>query len=164
MSKTVSKVMDKMIKYFDGDIRRINHALKVYGFSKTIGELEELSDENIFILETAAILHDIGIKVSEEKYKSSAGHYQEFEGPAVARELLEELKLSEDLINRIAYLIGNHHTYSKIDGIDFQILVEADFLVNIFEDEISLHRVTGIRDKYFKTESGIEILDSMYKL
>ena len=32
---------------------------------------------------------------------------------------------------RVAYLIGHHHTYDKIEGMDYQILVEADFLVNI---------------------------------
>lgn len=164
MSKTISTITDKMIKYFDGDIRRINHALKVYSFSKTIGELENLSNDEMLVLEAAALLHDIGIKVSEEKYKSSAGHFQELEGPQVARELLEDVSLPVDIVNRIAYLIGNHHTYSKILGIDFQILVESDFLVNIFEDDINLESQKSIREKYFKTEGGTKLFDNMYKI
>ena len=31
-------------------------------------------------------------------------------------------------------LLSINHTYNNIDEIDYQILVEADFLVNIMED------------------------------
>lgn len=37
---TSAQVMEETIKYFDGDLKRINHLIKVYGFAKTIGELE----------------------------------------------------------------------------------------------------------------------------
>jgi len=47
-------------------------------------------------------------------------------------------------------LIGNHHTYDKIDGIDFQILVEADFLVNIYEDEINKESIKSIKIKFLE--------------
>jgi hypothetical protein len=59
-------------------------------------------------------------------------------------------------------LIGHHHTYSKIDGIDYQILIEADFLVNIYEDEIKIPQIESIKNKYFKTKSGTEFLNSLY--
>lgn len=36
-------------------------------FSRLIGEMEALDAETLYILETAAIVHDIGIRVSEEK-------------------------------------------------------------------------------------------------
>ncbi|MHC1685375.1 MAG: HD domain-containing protein [Clostridiaceae bacterium] len=163
MSNTVSKVMEEMITYFDGDARRINHALKVYGFSKTIGELENLDKENQLILEIASILHDIGIKNSEIKYNSSAGNYQEIEGPPVAKDMLLKYDLSEEVIDRICFLIGNHHSYNNIDKVDFQILVEADFLVNIFEDEIKSEQVRIVKEKYFKTEAGKRLVESLYK-
>lgn len=162
MSKLVSNVIKKMINYFDGDVPRINHALKVYGFSKSIGELEGLEEDKLQLLEVAAVLHDIGIKESERKYNSSAGQYQQIEGPPVARELLAEFKLEEKFLSRLDYLIGNHHTYNKIDDVDFQILVEGDFLVNIFEDNIDRSKLSSIKDKYFKTSAGINYLESMY--
>lgn len=162
MNKLVSNAIRKMINYFDGDILRINHALKVYGFAKSIGELEGLEENKLQLLEVAAVLHDIGIKESERKYNSSAGQYQQIEGPGVARTLLDEYNLGEKFLSRIDYLIGNHHTYSKIDDIDFRILVEADFLVNIFEDNIDRTRLLDIRDKYFRTKAGINYLESMY--
>lgn len=163
MDNIASKVMKDMINYFDGDIRRINHALKVYSFSKTIGELEELHREEQIILELAAILHDIGIKNSEIKYNSSAGNYQETEGPPVAREILSKYGLEPEAVERICFLIGNHHSYKNIGKEDFQILVEADFLVNIFEDNIKNEEVVRIKEKYFKTETSKNLIESMYK-
>jgi HD superfamily phosphodiesterase len=162
MVNIVSATMKKMIEYFDGDVKRINHALKVYGFAKSIGELEDIPEEKLRILEVAAILHDIGIKESERKYSSSAGKYQEIEGPPIACDILQEFILSKDFLDRVCYLIGNHHTYSKIDDIDFQILVEADFLVNIFEDGMEKEQIKTIKQKYFKTNTGLCYLDSMY--
>ncbi|MDD3223893.1 MAG: HD domain-containing protein [Clostridium sp.] len=155
-------IMNDMIKYFGNDVRRINHAIKVYGFSKTLCELENLNENSKFILEVSAILHDIGIKVSEEKYNSSSGKYQEIEGPAVAKAILLKYNLKNETLDRILYLIGHHHSYSKISGCDFQMLVEADFIVNIFEDRINKDSIISIRDKYFKTKSGIYFINSMY--
>lgn len=155
-------IIAKMINYFGRDIKRINHALKVYGFAKGIGEAENIDRETLEILQAAAVLHDIGIKESEKKYRSSSGKYQEIEGPPVAREILAEFCLDNEFVDRVCYLIGSHHTYSRIDNIDFQILVEADFLVNIYEDNLSEHAIRLIKDNYFKTQSGTFILENMY--
>lgn len=155
-------VTQKMIAYFGRDVRRINHALKVFSFASTIARREKLSEEDILIVELAAILHDIGIKNAEIKYRKSSGKYQEIEGPPVAAEMLSELKLGKEVIDRICFLIGNHHSYQNIDNVDFQILVEADFLVNIDEDKMSEKSVVSAREKYFKTETGKAFLASMY--
>lgn len=158
----VIETLNRMVDYFAPDVRRINHALKVYSFASLIGRKENLTAAELEITEIAAVLHDIGIPVSEQKYQSSAERYQEIEGPPVARKILESLNASSDITIRVCFLIGNHHTYTKIAGIDFQILVEADFLVNFFEDEISENAIRSVRDKYFKTETGKSILDQMY--
>lgn len=158
----ISATIEKMITYFNGDVKRINHALKVYSFAKSIGELESLPKEKQEILELAAVLHDIEIKESEKKYSSSAGKYQEMEGPLVARDILKEFKLNRDVLDRICFLIGHHHTYNKIDDIDYQILIEADFLVNIFEDGMDQKQIDTIKQKYFKTNIGILFLNRLY--
>ena len=158
----ICSVINEMISYYKGDVRRINHFLKVYSFSKTIGELEKLDKDTQFILEVAASMHDIGIKVSEEKYNSSAGKYQELEGPSVAKEMLTKLNFPKDIIDRVCFLIGHHHTYSNIDNIDYQILVEADFLVNIYEDKMPINSIKSIKEKIFKTKSGTKILENLY--
>lgn len=158
----IEKAISKMIFYFDGDVKRVNHALKVYSFSKTIGEMEGLDSKTMVALEIAAVFHDIGIKVSEKKYNSSSGVHQQIEGPSVARELLKEFNLDEETMNRICFLIGNHHTYSNITGIDYRILVEADFLVNIYEDKMDTNTILSARDKYFRTKAGVEFIESLY--
>lgn len=158
----IAQSLWKMIEYFGTDVRRINHALKVHSFASLIAKNENLNAEIQEITEVAAILHDIGIPVSELKYGSCIGKYQEIEGPPIARELLQQLGASPELIERVCFLVGNHHTYTKIDGIDFQILVEADFLVNIFEDEMSASAIESAREKYFKTQTGIQLLKKIY--
>jgi len=151
-----------MCAYEEGEVKRVNHFLKVYGFAKAIGEGEGLPSHVLDILEAAAIVHDIGIKVSLEKYGSSAGPCQEKEGPAIAREMLGELGLAPALIERVCYLVGHHHTYDNIDGMDYQALVEADFLVNIFEGGMEKPAIRKVREKIFKTKTGLAMLDSLF--
>lgn len=158
----VEKISDEMIKYFNHDVQRINHALKVYSFCSTIGGQQKLNPDDKLIVDLAGILHDIGIKEAERKYNSPAGPYQEKEGPAIAREILSKYDIDEKIIDRVCYIVGHHHSYSKIDGTDFQILVEADFLVNIYEDAMEKSAVESIRSKYFKTAAGTTILECMY--
>ena len=158
----IAQITAKMIAYFDGDVRRVNHALKVYGFASAIARLEKIKGQMLDVIDMAAVLHDIGIVNAEKKYNSSAGNYQEVEGPPVAKALLNGFELSDEIVERVCFLIGNHHSYTKIDGIDFQILVEADFLVNIFEDNMTKNAIDSIRRKYFKTTAGKTIFDQLY--
>ena len=158
----IEKVIEKAIAFDHGDARRIHHFLKVYAYADTIGRLEGLPDEQQDILRTAAVLHDIGIHAAEEKYGSSAGNYQEIEGPAPARAILEELGADEKLIDRGCYLIAHHHTYHDIDGLDYQILLEADFLVNAYEDQLKPEAIIHFRDKVFRTKTGLQLLQDTY--
>jgi HD superfamily phosphodiesterase len=141
---------------------RIGHLLKVHGYAKAIGELEGLDPRTQFILEAAALTHDIGIKPSIEKYGNSSGANQEKEGPLVARPMLEALGYENSDIDRICFLIGHHHTYDNIDGVDYQILIEADFLVNLahfyklMPDEFEKYA------KLFKTGTGKHFLHTIY--
>jgi HD superfamily phosphodiesterase len=155
-------IMNDMIRYFGHDVRRINHALKVYDFACLIAGESTVRGTERQVIGIAALLHDIGIKEAERKYQSSASRYQEEEGPAIARGILAPHHLDENLVDRICYIIGNHHTYTKIDGTDFQILVEADFIVNIFEDEMKPDVIRSIKTKIFKTEAGTRLLEDMY--
>ena len=158
----ISELIARTIRFNQGDPRRIAHFLKVYSFAKTIGELEQLDSRTQEILEAAAVLHDIGIHASEEKYGSSAGNYQELEGPPIAEKILAELSFAKDVQERVCYLIGHHHSYANIDGIDYQILVEADFLVNMHEDAMNEEQIMRIREKIFKTETGTRFLNELF--
>ena len=156
------KLIEAMTEYFGTDLKRINHFLKVFALAKTIGVGERLDESSQSLLEVSAIVHDIGIKQSELKYNSSAGKYQELEGPAQAEKLLSGLGYDSDFIEKVCYLVGHHHTYSHIDSMPYRILVEADFLVNLFEDGASLEAVKKAEEKIFRTPTGIKLLKKMY--
>ena len=156
-------LITEMIRYYAGDPKRIQHFIKVYTFAKMIGEKEKLPAGEQFILETAAIVHDIGIKPAEEKFGQCGGKLQEQEGPVVAEKMLKDLGYPEKVITRVCYLVGHHHTYDDIDGMDYQILVEADFLVNLYEDGVSGEAVKRAGEKIFRTESGRDILETMFQ-
>ncbi len=152
-----------MILFDRGDARRIQHFLKVYQFAALIGKLEGLSPEQQEILEIAAILHDIGIIPSEKKYGISNGKLQEQEGPAYARELLNRIGgYGQEFIDRVCFLIAHHHTYEGVDGLDWQILLEADFLVNSFEKNMTEEAIKKFRASVFRTKSGIALLNNQY--
>lgn len=158
----VGEVMARMIEFFGNDAPRIHHFLKVYGFAQAIALGEGVEGNLMRVIELAALTHDIGIKPSEEKYGSCAGHYQEIEGPAPARALLTGAGCAPEDVERVCFLIAHHHTYSDIRGLDYQILVEADFLVNIYEGGIGTGEVASIREKIFRTPTGIRFLDEIY--
>ena len=158
-----TNVIHEMILFDRGDARRIQHFLKVYQFAALIGKLEGLSPEQQELLEIAAILHDIGIIPSEKKYGISNGKLQEQEGPAYARELLNRISgYGQEFIDRVCFLIAHHHTYEGVDGLDWQILLEADFLVNSFEKNMTEEAIKKFRASVFRTKSGIALLNNQY--
>ena len=84
------------------------------------------------------------------------------EGPPEAKKLLENLGWPEDVTERVCWLVGHHHTYTDIQGIDYQILVEADFLVNLYEEESAPSVQKNVYQKIFRTESGKKICSLLY--
>lgn len=162
MSDKTAMAIRKMIDYNSPDLRRINHALKVFGFASAIGAQEGLDEKDMEILEAAAIFHDIGIHKAEEIYNCASGDYQQMLGPDVAKPQLLELGYSLKQIEKICYLIGHHHTYTIKDNPLLQMLIEADFIVNI--DEKDFPEGTDykkIRDKIFVTETGIKLINAL---
>lgn len=151
-----------MIAYDAGDPMRIHHFLKVHAFARLIGLSEGLSADLQEITEIAALVHDIGIHRAEALYGSSAGKYQEELGPAEAEALLHTLNAPSALTARVSYLVGHHHTYTNIDGLDYQILVEADFLVNLYEDEIPAAAKKHAYTSIFRTETGKRLCRELY--
>lgn len=152
----------KMIEFYRGDPARIQHFVKVHSFAKLIGEEEHLEENTLYILEAAAYVHDIGIRPAEQKYGHENGKLQEQEGPAEAEKMMKSLGFEQDVIDRVSYLVGHHHTYTNINGMDYQILVEADFLVNYFENHSETDTIKKSVKKIFKTGTGIRIATEMF--
>ncbi|MDO4316260.1 MAG: HD domain-containing protein [Oscillospiraceae bacterium] len=162
MEHPIETVISAMIAYDAGDPMRIHHFLKVYAFARLIGLEEGLDPDTQFILETAAVVHDIGIHRAEAVYGSSHGKYQEELGPAEADALLSRLGWPRTVIDRVMFLVGHHHTYAGIDGADYQILVEADFLVNLYEDDVPPAARKHAYETIFKTETGRRLCRELY--
>ena len=66
-------------------------------------------------------------------------------------------------MDKVCYLIAHHHTYKGIDNAPYRILVEADFLTNIYDDHISPELARNIKEKIFRTKSGIRMFEEMYE-
>ncbi len=145
----------EMIRYYESDAPRIQHFVKVHSFARLIGEAEGLDEETQFTLEAAALVHDIGIGAAEERSMDSAtAGCGEQEGPPLAEEMLEALNFDRAVTERVCYLVAHHHTYEPVDGLDYRILLEADALVNLYEEETPAE---GIRESYkhlFRTETA----------
>ena len=160
----IDRLYMEMIHYYQGDPKHIQHFVKVHDLSRLIGQSEGLDEDTMYVLEAAALVHDIGIKVGMEKYGRSDGKTQEAEGPAAAREMLTALGFQERVIRRVEYLVGHHHTLKDIEGIDYQILIEADYIVNAYESEYSKENIENFIEKVMKTDSGKRITREVFCL
>ncbi|MCM1523701.1 MAG: HD domain-containing protein [Ruminococcus sp.] len=158
----INKVILAAVEYDKGDPQRIHHFIKVHEFAKMIADGENIDPQTAEIIETAAVLHDIGIHECERKYGSCPGKYQEKEGAPIAREILTALGADNALTERVCFLVSHHHTYKDIDSADWQILTEADFLVNFYEDSMGKDAVRSAVEKLFKTQTGKMLAENLY--
>lgn len=160
--KKFEQLRHAMIAFEKGNPKHIQHFLKVYEFAHIICSEDQVDPLTTQIVESAALVHDIGINTCLEKYQSSAGHLQEKEGPSLAIQMMEEIGYDSEFIYRIAYLVGHHHSYDEIDGLDYQILIEADFLVNMYEEAYSQEQIESVYQKIFRTKTGKYLCETMY--
>lgn len=158
----VDTVYQKMMEYYSADPGQIQHFVKVHSFAALIGRQERLDEKTQLILEIAALVHDIGIKPALEQFGSSAGPLQESLGFPAAKALLEELGLPEEIITRVCYLVSRHHTYTDVDGLDYRILLEADYLVNCYESNYTPEAAAASISKVFQTATGIRLQKTMF--
>ncbi len=151
----------EMKKYLGTDFKRVLHAVKVARFAEQILKME---GGNPLVVMGAAYLHDIGIHEADRKYGNHSGPYQEMEGPAIAREILEGLNVPKPMLDEICDIIGHHHRPREEETLNFQIVYEADCLVNIEEEGFSKDRgkVEELIAKVFKTVTGRQLAESHY--
>ncbi|WP_084078484.1 HD domain-containing protein [Desulfitobacterium chlororespirans] len=150
------KVIEKMKEVFREVPYGIEHTLRVLQNAESIMEGEEYPQEERELVSIVTILHDIGAIEAQGKHGSMEARFQELEGPPVSRKILEEIGYNAAQIDRVCYIVGNHHTPSRIDGLDFQIQWDADLLENLGAMEISKDRVKAEHfiAKNFRTRTG----------
>lgn len=142
----VSEIITNMIEYSKGNLHDINHFMKVYAYTKTIGECEKLDKNTQTVLEVPAIVHDIACPLC---WENTNGKYQE-EGEILVAEFLRDTGYSEGFINRVIFLVSQNHTLKDITGLDYQILVEADYIVNADESNHSKANINNAIEKKLK--------------
>ena len=155
----IEEIEQGMILYTQGNKIKhdVAHFLKVHQYARIIGKLEHLEKREQEILEVAAIVHDIACPMCREKYGNANGKYQEIEGAPLVTEFLSDTGMTTEQISRVAYLVGHHHTLTDIKGMDYQILIEADYIVNASENGYSKENVENFVEKIVKTQSGREL-------
>ena len=159
---TVSEAIRKMIERCEGDQYDINHFLKVWAYSKLIGELEGVDDETLLTVQYAAIVHDIACPGLRPDNGGRAPYdLQEKLGVPLAEAFYGD-SIPADMLERVKYLVGHHHTYTGKDGIDHQILFEADFLTNAGEKEKHQKRAKDMAENVFKTKAGMSLLKDIF--
>ena len=124
------RVAVEMKRYFKTDFKRIGHATRVARYAERIGKFES---GNLAVILPAAYLHDIGIVEAERRHGSTAPEYQEKEGPAVARSILEKLGARPEMIDEVCDIVGRHHHPGKTESVNFKAVYDADCIVNLEE-------------------------------
>ncbi len=155
-----TRIIGAMEATFAGNTGRISHAMTVLGFAEQILAAEG-GDEQIVV--TAAILHDIGV-VPAEAAKGTSDHYdQEVFGPPLAREILARLDVDAAVIDAVCEIIAHHHN-GRIDTPEFNILWDADWLVNFpghYANSTPMDRSAAI-ELLFRTGKGASLACEMF--
>jgi len=154
-------LIEDMEGVFGTDNRRIEHALRVLDYARGILPSEKA---DVQVVEAAAILHDIGIQQAERKYGSSAGKYQEIEGPPIADAILKKRGMDGGLIEHVCKIIANHHSARDIDTAEFRVVWDADWLVNLQDEgsDMSEEQLRKTIDKVFRTKKGRELAMNVF--
>lgn len=154
-------LIEEMKKVFGDDQKRIVHALEVLKYASQI-QLVEGGDP--LVVKAAAVLHDIGIHKAQSKHGSTAGKFQEIEGPGIAREILTKHDVDIELIEHICKIIANHHSAKDIDTTEFRIIWDADWLVNFPEQYPDADKENAKQkiDSIFKTQKGHRLATELF--
>ena len=162
--KTISQLMEQMIVFSNGNLHDITHFITVWTYAKTIGELEGLDGHTQEVLELAAVVHDIACPLCREKYGSTNGKHQETEGAPMVRDFLRDTGMTAAQIDRVAFLVGHHHTFTDVCGKDYQILLEVDYIANASENGYERRSVENFIHKIMRTESGKALAKAVFRV
>ena len=157
-------LLPEMVQVFSEMPRMVNHTHRVLGYAQDIQEHE---GGVRVVVEAAAILHDIGIPRAREVHGSSAGRYQEVEGPPIARDILTRHDFPQAQIDLVCGIVANHHSDADpqiVETPEFKALWDADWLVNFpgRHREASAEEKAQAIETIFKTDRGKELAREMF--
>jgi len=123
-----ARILKALIDFFGDDYRRIEHALRVLHHADNLMAGRGDCDEDIVV--ACALLHDVGIKPSEQELGYNNGKTQEQYGPPIVGEILKQISFPPEKIEKVKEIVGNHHSPSRYDYVELEILKAADKEVN----------------------------------
>lgn len=146
----VSAIISLMIQHNSGDPEKIYHMMKLYAFARAIATEEGIGDEAIELIETAAVLCELG--------KSSS------ESAAYADMLLLDLGCDREVIGKVNELILMAESAGNIDNIQQQIISEAMFLVMAYEKRLDKETIIEALNEKFRTTCGKQYLCNIFSV
>lgn len=153
MDREQALLLDALL-YEDGHKRRTEHILKVYGLARLLGEAESLPEEEREILQAAAIVHDLAIKYCKEHCGGDAGQdNQRREAPHLVEEFLSRAGYSPQDVAQVIELVLHHHDYQGEHSRLLGLLIEADVLVNCYEEGLAAEQAEAAA-ALFRSETG----------
>lgn len=159
MQGNESTLLFRALCYEQGHERRTQHILKVYALAKLLGEAEGLDDEQRQLLQAAAILHDIPIRFCKEHYSGDACQQnQQREAPRLVRSFLEQAGYCPGSVAPVLELVLRHHDYTSPRSKLLQLLIEADLIVNCYENRPDAKQEKMICS-LFETACGKQLLE-----
>ena len=161
---TEAQIAEKMVVRSRGNAHDTAHFMRVWAWARTVGMLEGLDEKTQFILEAASIVHDIACPLCREKYGSADGKLQEKESPPLVKEFFSGTDVPDEYVERISFLAAHHHTCDGIDGADYAILLEADFLVNAADGGYGPQSVRRFHDRVARTASEKRLIREAFRL
>lgn len=157
MNNNETALLHQALLYEQGHIRRTQHILKVYALAKLLGEQENLNQDESIILHAAAILHDIAIKYCKEHNDGNASQQnQQKAAPDLVTHFLNQAGYDSCYFEPVLFLVLHHHDYQSINHPLLQLLIEADIMINCYENQWR----GDILQKYlplFSSETGKEL-------
>ena len=82
----------------------------------------------------------------------------------MVRDFLRDTGLTDAQIDRVAFLVGHHHTFTDVRGKDYQILLEADYIANASENGYERRSVENFIHKIMRTESGKALAKAVFRV
>jgi exopolyphosphatase/pppGpp-phosphohydrolase len=113
-------ILDKLERELPGYLyyHNVKHTVDVVTEVELIGWAEGCTDEEILILKTAALFHDVGHTVSYDDH--------EFHGTIIARQMLARYNYTPDQIDRICSVIMSTKLPPKPSDLLEEIICDSD--------------------------------------
>ena len=144
----VQRAALKMKQHHRGDMDKIQHFVRVYTLAKSIGELEQLNDEEQFSLELAAVVHN-----------AEGDHLV-----PVVRDILLDCDVAEDIAMKVCHMVDNIDNYDHISTLEHQILIEAKLIVDFKEQNTPEKEIIRKAEDIFLTNTGKLFLQRAFHL